>query len=333
MKNLSAGVLILVVFGWAIWMSVRSPLTSGAPASSGQGVLTPGSGNLPQPPPEWAGPAAFLEYANQLLTATAEPIVRATQQAQMTASVMEQRIYTDGLTATAASALTQQSVNWTATSVAQTATAEYARTETARLNDQATQTATAEIAATSLAQTQIAPLIQAQAEAERKQANLRELMFYLLAVGTGFGALFAIVQYKEYLDDRRTKRADESAVKRFIPRDGASPLFISRDEKIYDPDKAFGSDITQPAPSLEHQERVTQRTQAIQMAREVAKVIAAAPGTHTQNYLTNLAAQMNGGSTAAVRQLPPEINLLDAPPAYADEVENRLLLEGEGSAV
>jgi hypothetical protein len=226
--------------------------------------------------------------------------------------------------------LTQHSVDLTATSVAQTATVQFMQTETAHLAEQATQTATAQIAATSLAQTQIAPLIQAKVDAERKLANTRTQMFYLLAVVVAFASLFALVQYKEYLDDRRTKRADESAVKRVVPREGASPLFITRDEKILDPDKAFYPDVAQPAPSLEVQERVTQRAQAIQMADRVARGLAASPGTHTQNYLTNLATQLNGGG-GTPPQLPPQINVLSTPPAYADDVENRLLLGGEGS--
>ncbi len=330
MKNVTALLLILLVLAWAAWMSSAAPIQPGyAPQASYAGAN--GGQNIPQPPPEGAGPAAFLEYANQLQTATAAPMVQATQQARMTAAMMEQRIYTDGLTATAAFALTQHSVDLTATSVAQTATVQFMQTETARQAEQATQTVTAQIAATRLAQTQIAPLIQAKVEAEQKLANTRTQMFYLLAVVVAFVALFALVQYKEYLDDRRTKRADESAVKRVVPREGASPLFITRDEKILDPDKAFFPDVAQPAPTIEAQERVTQRAQAIQMADRVARGLAASPGTHTQNYLTNLATQLSGGGNPSAPQLPPQINVLSTPPAYADDVENRLLLGGEGS--
>ena len=328
MKNAPALLLIVAVLAWAGWMSSTAPLQPGnVPQDSFS--LPDGENHIPQPPPAGAGPAAFQEYANQLQTATAAPRVQATQQAQMTAAFLEQQILTDGLTATAAFALTQQSVSLTASSVAQTSTIQAAQTETARQNEQATQTATAERAATSLAQTQIAPLIRAQAEAERKEAATRELMFYLLAVVVGLGTLFAIVQYREYLDDRHTKRRDESTMKRVVKREGASPIFITPDERIIDPDKAFFPDASLPAPTVELQERTTQRAQAIQMADRVARGMAAAPGTHMQNYLANLATQLNGGG-GNVPQLPPQINVLDKPPAYADEVENRLLLETEG---
>jgi hypothetical protein len=328
MKKLGAFALILMAFAWAFWMSSSSrPLPTPANSSGGD-FPEPG---IPQPPLPGAGPAAYLEYANQLQTATAAPAVRATHQAQMTAAEMEQRIFTDGLTATAASALTQQSVNLTATPVAQTATAQFAGTATMQAYDHATQTATAGLAATSLAQTQIAPLIQAQAEAERTQSYTRVVLIGLFAVAMTIAFLFVVVQYKEYLDDRQTKRRDESIIKRVVPREGASPLYFNEKGEPIDVEKAFFPNAAQPAPSIEHQERVTQRAQAIQMAREVAKVVAAAPGTHTQNYLANLAAQLNGGNSQTLRQLPPEINVLDRPPAYAEEVENRLLLESEGN--
>ncbi len=330
MKQITAVLLIIIVLAWAAWMSTAAPLQPGYSAQDNFSAPT-GEKSGMQPPPEGAGPAAFLEYANQLQTATALPMVQATQQAQMTAAFLEQQIFTDGLTATAAFAATYQSVSLTATSVAQTATVQVAQTETARQDEQATQTATAQIAATSLAQTQIAPFILAQAEAERQTAKTRQWMFYLLAVVVGLVALFVVVQYREYLDDRRTKRADESTMKRVVPREGASPILITKDERVIDPDKAFYPDASLPAPSAEAQERVTQRAQAIQMADRVARGLSAAPGTHTQNYLANLATQLNGGGGHHVPQLPPQINYLPTPPPYAEAVENTLLLEGEGS--
>lgn len=329
MKQITAVLLIIIVLAWAAWMSSAAPLQPGYTSQAWEAVPN-GGANIPQPPPAGAGPAAFQEYAYALQTATAYPMAQATQQAQMTAAVMEQRIFTDGLTATAAFALTQQSADLTAIAVAQTATVQAAQTETAYQNAQATQTATAQIAATSLAQTQIAPLIQAQAEAERKTAATRELMFYLLAGVAAVGFLFAVVQYKEHLDDRRTTRQDESTMKRVVRREGASPILITKDERVIDPDKAFYPDASLPAPTIEAQERVTQRAQAIQMADRVARGLSAAPGTHMQNYLANLATQLNGGTGATMPQLPPQINVLGAPPPYAEDVENRLLLEGEG---
>ena len=327
MKKFGAFVLIILAFGWAFWMSAQTPKREEPPGGNANDWLSP-EGSIPRPP-DGGGPAAFLEYAYQLQTATAEPMLRATQQAEMSSAVLEQRIFTDGLTATSAYALTQQSVNLTATPVSQTATARYEGTQQANFDQQLAQTKTAGIAATSLAQTQIAPLIQAQAEAERKQANVREMMFYLFAVVSAIVFLLIIIQYKEYLDDRRTNRSDTSAVKRVVQREGASPLFITRDEKVIDPDKAFYPDATEPAPSIEHQERVTQRTQAIKMAHEVARGLAASPGTHTQNYLANLAAQWTGANSQSLRQLPPEIKVLDTPPPYAGDVENQAIEDGE----
>lgn len=334
MKNLFALTLITLFVGWAVWMSAHAPLPGKTNAEADYPPNLTNIEAIPQPPAENSGPAAYLAYGYELQTLTAEPLAQATQKAQMTAFVLEQKIFTDSLTATAASAATQQSLNLTATPIAQTATARVEATAQTLLKEQATQTATAGLAATQLAQTQIAPLIRAQADAARQQGVTQIILSGILAVASAILVLVAVVHYKEYLDDRRTKRRDESIRARVIPREGASPLFVTVDEKPLDPDKAFHVDITRPAPSLQHQERVTQRAQTVQLARAFAQALSAAPGTHTANFLASLAQLTSPGEPAASQPklLTPELRVLDAPPPYAEGVESQLLIEVEGAA-
>ncbi len=336
MKPFVAFALIVLAFFGAFYMSAHFAV----PGENLSAPLAPETDAFPVPePPLGGGPAAYREYADQLATSTARPLVEATQHAQQTGQALEQHIYVDALTTTAGVAMTQQSLNQTATPLVLTATRQAQDTRTAQESTQQvfvllsiTQTGVAAHTATSLVQTQIAPVIQAQAEAARTLANTRWAWLLFAAVSSALVFLFFVVQYKEYLDDRRVKRNDESVRTRLVHREGASPLFVTKDERLLDPDKAFFPDASKPAPSTEHQERVTQRAQTVQLAREFAKALSAAPGTHTANYLANLAHLNNppGSADALPSALTPEIRFLAQPPAYAEEVESRLLMESEG---
>lgn len=261
-------------------------------------------------------PDALREQAAALETQQAAPAFAATQQAAQTQQAFDRQIYLDNLTATAnaqAEATRQAFVDAQATQQA-------AATQQAEATLEAAATATAQATGTQLALTQTAYRIQEEAKAEQVKAWNQLIWSGLAAVVCAGLFLVGVRLLDEYLQDRKTKRQNESIRARVIPREGASPLFITQDERPIDPDKAFHPDATQPAPSVEYQERVTQRAQAVQLAGHVAKALAAAPGTHTANYLASL--MQTGQSTP---QLPAQVNFLTQPPAYAEEVEAQLL--------
>lgn len=270
-------------------------------------------------------PDVLREQAAALETQQAQPYVLATQAAQETQQAFDRQLYADSLTATAvANAQATQHAEQTAIAQAQMTLAAV-NTQQAEATQIAAVTATAQATNTQIAMTQEAFRIQETAKAEQVKAWNKMLWTGILAVVLGIGAVIGVRLFDEYLQDRRTKRQDESIRARIIPRDGASPLFVTKDERPIDPDKAFHPDATQPAPSIEHQERVTQRAQAVQLAGHVAKALSAAPGTHTANYLASL--MQTGQGTP---QLPAQVNFLEQPPSYADELEAQLL-EKEGT--
>lgn len=270
-------------------------------------------------------PDVLREQAAALETQQAQPYVLATQAAAQTQTAYDRQLYADSLTATAsANAQATQHAEQTAIAQAQMTLAAV-NTQQAEATQIAAVTATAQATGTQIAMTQEAFRIQEQAKAEQVKAWNRLIWTGLAAVVLAVIVVIGVRLFDEYLQDRRTKRQDESIRARLIPREGQSPLFVTKDERPLDPDKAFHPDVTQPAPSVEHQERVTQRAQAVQLAGHVAKALSAAPGTHTANYLASLMQQQNG-----TPQLPAQVNFLEQPPAYAEELEAQLL-EKEGT--
>lgn len=270
-------------------------------------------------------PDVLREQAAALETQQAQPYVMATQAAEQTAQAYDRQVYADNLTATAVTNVqATQHAEQTAIAQAQMTLAAV-NTQQAEATQIAAVTATAQATGTQIALTQEAFRIQEQAKAEQVKAWNRLVWTGLAAVIVGVAAVIGVRLFDEYLQDRRTKRQDDSIRARIIPREGASPIFVTKDERPIDPDKAFHPDATQPAPSVEAQEKVTQRAQAVQLAGHVARAMAAAPGTHTANYLASL--MQTGQGTP---QLPAQVNFLETPPAYAEDLEAKLL-ETEGA--
>lgn len=264
-------------------------------------------------------PDVLREQAAALETQQAQPYVLATQAAQETQQAFDRQLYADSLTATAsANAQATQSAESTAIAQAQMTLAAV-NTQQAEATQIAAVTATAQATNTQIALTQTAYRIQEQAKAEQVKAWNKLAWTGILAVVLAVGIIIGVRLFDEYLQDRRTKRQTESIRGRVIPREGASPLVITTDERIINPDLAFYPDATQPAPSVEHQEKVTQRAQAVQLAGHVARAMSAAPGTHTANYLASL--MQTGQGTP---QLPAQVNVLETPPSYAADLEAQL---------
>lgn len=265
-------------------------------------------------------PDVLREQAAALETQQAQPYVLATQQAAQTQTAYDRQLYADSLTATAsANAEATQHAEQTAIAQAQMTLAAV-NTQQAEATQIAAVTATAQATNTQIAMTQEAFRIQETAKAEQVKAWNKMLWTGILAVVLGIGAVIGVRLLDEYLQDRRTKRQTEAIRGRVIPREGASPLIMSPDgTRPFDPDLAYQADITQPAPSIEVQERITQRNQAVKMAGNVAKAMSAAPGTHTANYLASL--MQTGQGTP---QLPAQVNVLETPPSYAADLEAQL---------
>lgn len=298
MNNRAAGFLLLImIFSGAFYLSQRAPLGD--------------------------GPASLRAIASDLETRTAAPQLAATEQARATQRAFDQAIYADALTATAGAdaALFQQAQ--TATARAETATIRAGLTRQAEATQQALGTATAGAQATAVALTQTAEFIRAGAEA----ARIRELnrLVYAFAGAALLAVVFlgGVILFREYLDDRRTHRTLASIRGRILRREGGSPLFVTADERVIDPDRAFYPDAMKPAPNDDTQERVTHRAQTVQLAREFGKALAAAPGSGTEKYLAALAA----GAAPGQAQLPPHVTVLESRPDYAEEVETKLIEE------
>lgn len=267
-------------------------------------------------------PEALREQASALETQQAAPYAIMTQEAEMTAIAFDRQLYMDNLTATAgAQMLATQAAQATAVAQAQMTVAAQ-QTQQAEATQQAQATATQQAESTQIALTQEAFRIQQEAEAERVKAWNRLLWGGLATFALAMLFLAGVRVFDEYLQDRREKRKSESIRARMFPREGASPLFITQDERPIDPDRAFYPDASKPAPNDETQERVTQRAQSVQLAREFGRALGAAPGHGVEKYL---AAMAQGAGLTGQAQLPPRIDVLDAPPVYAEEVEAKLI--------